>query len=31
MNNNGDFYALGEVGEYENGIAVKAIKTFFLE
>lgn len=28
---NGDFYALGEVGEYENGIAVKAIKTFFLE
>ena len=28
---NGDFYALGEIGEHENGIAVKAIKTFFLE
>ena len=28
---NGDFYALGEIGEHENGIAVKAIKTFFLK
>ena len=27
----GSFFALGEVGEYENGIAVKAIKTFFTE
>lgn len=27
---NGDFFALGEVGEYENGIAVKAIKIFVL-
>lgn len=24
------FFALGEVGEYKNGIAVKAIKTFLL-
>jgi len=28
---NGSFFALGEVGEYENGLAVKAIKTFFTE
>ncbi|MBQ7336283.1 MAG: tRNA pseudouridine(55) synthase TruB [Clostridia bacterium] len=28
---NGSFFALGEVGEYEAGIAVKAIKTFVLE
>jgi tRNA pseudouridine55 synthase len=27
---NGMFFALGEVGEYENGRAVKAIKTFTL-
>ncbi|MBR3894667.1 MAG: tRNA pseudouridine(55) synthase TruB [Clostridia bacterium] len=27
----GEFFALGEVREYENGIAVKAIKTFSLE
>ena len=26
----GDFFALGEVGEYEDGIAVKAIKIFVL-
>ena len=26
----GQFFALGEVGEYENGIAVKAIKIFVL-
>ena len=26
----GDFFALGEVCEYENGLAVKAIKTFSL-
>lgn len=30
-NGNGDFFALGEVFEYENGPAVKAIKTFALE
>ena len=23
------FFALGEIGEYEEGVAVKAIKTFF--
>ncbi len=27
---NGNFFALGEVGEYKNGIAVKAIKLFSL-
>lgn len=27
----GDFFALGEVREYDDGTAVKAIKTFFLE
>lgn len=27
----GEFFALGEVKEYENGLAVKAIKTFSLE
>ena len=26
----GDFFALGEVGEYEDGVAVKAIKIFVL-
>lgn len=29
-NERGAFFALGEVGEYENGIAAKAIKTFAL-
>ena len=29
-NNSGDFFALGEVAEYEDGIAVKAIKIFVL-
>lgn len=28
---NGCFFALGEVGEYENGSAIKAIKTFELK
>lgn len=28
---NGEFFALGEVREYENGTAIKAIKTFSLE
>lgn len=28
---NGGFFALGEVREYENGTAIKAIKTFSLE
>ncbi len=28
---NGVFFALGEVGEYENGSAIKAIKTFELK
>ena len=28
---NGCFFALGEVGEYRDGLAVKAIKTFVLE
>jgi len=27
----GSFFAIGEVGEFQNGIAVKAIKTFVLE
>lgn len=27
----GSFFAIGEVGEFKNGIAVKAIKTFVLE
>lgn len=29
-NAKGEFFALGEVGEYKDGIAVKAIKTFVL-
>ena len=29
-NAQGQFFAIGEVGEYENGIAVKAIKIFVL-
>ena len=28
---NGEFFALGEVREYEKGLAIKAIKTFSLE
>lgn len=28
---NGEFFALGEVREYENGTAIKAIKTFSLD
>ncbi len=30
-NENGDFFALGEVREYEQGAAIKAIKTFVLD
>mgnify|MGYP003312437343 CR=1 FL=1 len=29
-NSKGEFFALGEVRDYENGSAVKAIKTFSL-
>ena len=29
-NANGDFFAIGDVSEYPDGLAVKAIKTFVL-
>ena len=31
LNKNGEFYALGEVRQYEDGTAVKAIKLFDLK
>jgi excinuclease ABC subunit B len=31
LDQNGAFFALGEVREYENGLAIKAIKTFSLD